>query len=147
MSSMPNWGVVHHMPGMRSIHRSLEVIHKGTRWRVGNGKTIHIWEDKWLPTPTTYKAISPPLDFNDFPMVSTLIDKDTKRKKADLVKKAFLPFEAYTILGIPLNYSLPKDMLIWTGNKRGEFSVRSAYYIVLTIVESNNEGKSSNGDP
>ena len=61
----------------RSIHSSLEVIRKGIRWRVGNGKTIHIWEDKWLPTPTTYKTISPPCYFDDFPMVSALIDQDT----------------------------------------------------------------------
>ena len=58
----------------RSIHSSLEVIRKGTRWRVGNGKTIHIWEDKWLPTPTTYKEISPPYCIDDFPMVSAPID-------------------------------------------------------------------------
>ena len=38
-----------------SIHSSLEVIRRGTRWRVGNGKQIHIWEDRWLPTPSTYK--------------------------------------------------------------------------------------------
>ena len=50
----------------------------GSRWRVGNGRRIHIWEDKWLPTPTTYKVISPPRDFGDFPMVSSLIDKDSK---------------------------------------------------------------------
>ena len=43
----------------RSIHDSLRVIQEGTRWRVGNGKLIHIWDDKWLPTPSTYKVISP----------------------------------------------------------------------------------------
>ena len=43
----------------RSIFHSLDVIRKGTRWRVGNGKQIHIWDDKWLPTPTTYKVITP----------------------------------------------------------------------------------------
>ena len=58
----------------RSIHSSLEVIRKRTRWRVGNGKTIHIWEDKRLPTPTTYKEISPPYCIDDFPMVSAPID-------------------------------------------------------------------------
>ena len=62
----------------RSIHKSLEVLRQGTRWRVGNGKLIHIWDDKWLPTPTTYKVISPPKDFGAFPMVSSLIDEDTK---------------------------------------------------------------------
>ena len=44
----------------RSIHSSLDVIRKGTHWRVGNGKLIHIWDDKWLPILSTYKVISPP---------------------------------------------------------------------------------------
>ena len=63
----------------RSIHKSLEVLKQGTRWKVGNGKMIHIWDDKWLSTPTTYKAISPPKDFGDFPMVSALTDVETRR--------------------------------------------------------------------
>ena len=45
----------------RSIYKSLRVLKEGTRWRVGNGKRIHIWEDRWLPTPTTYKVTSPHL--------------------------------------------------------------------------------------
>ena len=44
----------------RSIKSGLEVIKRGTRWRVGNGNLIHIWEDKWMPTPTTYKVIPLP---------------------------------------------------------------------------------------
>ena len=131
----------------RSIHSSLEVIRKGTRWRVGNGKTIHIWEDKWLSTPTTYKEISPPYCIDDFPMVSAPIDQNTKRWKANLIKKTFLPFEVDTILSIPLSYSFPDDKLIWLGNKRGVFTVRSAYYMALLLVETCNEGESSVGDP
>ena len=80
-------------------------------------------------------------------MVSVLIDHDTKRWKADLVKRAFLPFEANTILSIPLSYSLLEDKLIWKGNRRGEFTVRSAYYVALPIVETIQEGESSGGDP
>ena len=108
---------------------------------------IPIWENKWHLTPITYKAISPPCIIGDFPMVSALIDQDTKCWKANLVKRTFLPFEADTILSIPLSYSLPNDKLIWTGNKRGEFLVWSAYYIALPIVETNHEGESSTGDP
>ena len=44
----------------RSIFNGLEVVKRGTRWRVSNGERTHIWEDKWLPTPTTYKVISHP---------------------------------------------------------------------------------------
>ena len=32
----------------RSIHNSLRVLKEGTHWRVGNGKWIHIWDDRWL---------------------------------------------------------------------------------------------------
>ena len=85
----------------RSIYNSLEVIRKGTRWRVGNEKLIHIWEDKWLPTPSTYKVCSPAQVFDDFPTVSFLIDEETRRWKADLIRTLFLPFEADTILRIP----------------------------------------------
>ena len=92
----------------------MEVIQKGTRWRVGNGKQIHIWDDKWLPTPT---------------MVSSLIDPVIKWWRADVIRETFLPFEVDTILRILLSQSLPEDKLIWMGNSRGEFTVKSTYHI------------------
>ena len=101
----------------RSIYNSLEVIRKGIRWRVGNGKMIHIWEDKWLPNPTTYNVCSPLQDIGDFPMVSSLIDEETRHWKVERVMMFFLPFEAETILNIPLSYNLPEDSIIWLGNK------------------------------
>ena len=105
----------------RSIHKSMEVLKQGTRWRVGNGKLKHIWDDKWLPTPTTYKVISPPKDFGDFPMVLSLIDEDTKRWRRDRLDEIFLPFEVETILNIPISHHLPKDSIIWMGNKKRNF--------------------------
>ena len=64
---------------------------------MGNSRLIHIWEDKWLPTPTTYKVISPPRPFDDFPMVSALIDHET-RWKVELIQDVFLPFEADIVI-------------------------------------------------
>ena len=132
----------------RSIYNGLEVVKRGSRWRVGNGERILIWEEKWLPTPTTYKVISPPPPqfFNDYPRVSTLIDKDTKMWKGDVVRSLFLPFEARTILHIPLCHSLPEDQIIWVGNRRGEFSVKSAYYIAYGLLNTLDEGECSIGD-
>ena len=129
-----------------SIFQALEVIRKGTRWRVGNGQLIHIWEDKWLPTPSTYKVITPPRPINDFPMVSSLIDSETRRWKSNVIRIVFLPFEADTILNIPLSYNLPEDKLIWIGNKKWEFIVKSAYYIALSLVEAEDCGECSSGD-
>ena len=81
----------------RSIYNNLEVIRKGTRWRIRNGRMIHIREDKWLPTPTTNKICSPQVDIGDFPMVSSLIDKDTRRWKVDKITWYLLPFEVEVI--------------------------------------------------
>ena len=43
----------------RSIRLAQEVVNKGMRWRVGDGHSIKIWSDKWLPSPSLYKVISP----------------------------------------------------------------------------------------
>ena len=85
----------------RSIFNSLCVIRKGSRWRVGNGKQIHIWDDKWLSTPSTHKVISPPTSLPIFPMVSSLIDSATKWWRTEMIRSTFLPFEANAILKIP----------------------------------------------
>ncbi|XP_050249054.1 uncharacterized protein LOC126696338 [Quercus robur] len=130
----------------RSIHNSLEVIKRGTRWRVGNGRRIHIWDDRWLPTPSTHKVISPQAGYGDFPWVSSLIDIDTRWWKIDVIHATFLPHEASTILKIPLYYNLPEDCFIWIGNKRGEFTVKSAYHIASGIVDSMEEGESTSSN-
>lgn len=57
-----------------------------------------------------------------------------------------MPFEARTILNIPLSHSLPEDQIIWAGNKKGEFSVKSAYYIATKVLDTKEEGESSSGD-
>ena len=69
-------------------------------------------------------------------MVAALIDGETKRRKVDMVKSLFLPFEVETILNIPLSYNLLEDKIIWVGNKKGEFIVKSAYYIALNVLSS-----------
>jgi len=80
-----------------------------------------------MPTPTSYMVISPPKLYDDFPMVSSLIDRDTKRWKANIIRSIFLPLEANTILNIPLIYNMPKDKIIWVGNRKGEFTIKCAY--------------------
>ena len=66
--------------------------------------------------------------------------------ESDVVRSLFLPFEARTILNIPLGHNLPEDQIIWVGNKKGEFSVKSAYYIAVGVLDTMEEGESSSGD-
>ena len=80
-------------------------------------------------------------------MVSALIDLLTKWWNVSLVKTSFLPFEVDSILRIPLSYSMPKDKLIWLGNKRGEFTVKRAYHIAFNLLETKKGRECSSGDP
>ena len=79
-------------------------------------------------------------------MVASLIDNDTRWWKVEAVRSIFLPFEANIILKISLNYNLREDSLIWIGNKRGVFTVRSAYHIASSLVDANEEGVCSSPD-
>ena len=107
------------------------IVRQGMRWRVGNGNKIQIWSNKWLPTPTTFKVISPQNTLGDQAMVSDLIDRSLGVWKAELVHRIFLPNEADTILSLPLSFSLPEDSLIWNSTANGMLSVRSAYKLAM----------------
>ena len=63
-----------------------------------------------------------------------------------LSEEVFLPFEADIILNIPLSYSLPEDSIMWMGNKCGVFTVKSAYYVALPLVEKSKVGECSTID-
>lgn len=43
----------------RSIMQGVEVLRDGVIWRVGNGQSINIWEDLWVPRDMTRKPITP----------------------------------------------------------------------------------------
>ena len=85
------------------------------------------------PPPPTYKVVSPLREFGDFPMVSSLIDQEMRWWKANVIRELFLPFEKEIILKIPLSQNFSEDNLIWIWNKRGVFSVKSAYFIAANL--------------
>ena len=80
-------------------------------------------------------------------MISSLIDPNTIWWKAKVLHATFLPFEVDTILRIPLSYNLPEDKLLWIGNRKDEFLVKSAYHVAHSMVDASEEGESSSRDP
>lgn len=41
----------------RAIEYGLELLKKGTIWRIGDGAMIRIWRDNWVPRPYGLKPI------------------------------------------------------------------------------------------
>lgn len=43
----------------RSIQRGLQVIRNGMIWRIGNGSSVNIWRDPWIPREWSRRPLTP----------------------------------------------------------------------------------------
>lgn len=60
----------------KSIQKGRDTILRGMRWRVGDGRSIKIFKDQWLPCVGSGRVLSPPLGRDLEMMVSELIDHE-----------------------------------------------------------------------
>jgi hypothetical protein len=91
------------------MHVALDLLKQGLVWRVGDGKSIQIWGDRWLPSPSTFLVQSPPRLLALDSKVSCLIDQDTKNWDLRILSELFSEEEARVISNIPLSPTSPKD--------------------------------------
>ena len=86
-----------------------KIFKQGCGWQVGNGASIGIWTDKWLPKPSNFKLISPPNNTFELSRASDLIDPLKCEWQSDLVRQIFLPPNVQSILSLFLSSCLPQD--------------------------------------
>uniref|UniRef100_A0A2N9EM29 RNase H type-1 domain-containing protein n=1 Tax=Fagus sylvatica TaxID=28930 RepID=A0A2N9EM29_FAGSY len=127
----------------KSIFQARHVIRKGARWRVGNGNSIRIWHDRWIPIPFAGVPVTPPNELPEDACVSSLIQVDTGLWNKELVELVFIPSEASLILSTTLSSRAPNDLIVWGGEKSGKYSVRSAYRMLATVDLDGNPGCST----
>ena len=114
-----------------------EVLGRGLRWNIGHGQSARIRIDRWIPTPNSFKVVSPQPQNFESELVENLLDREIGGWDINLVKNSFLPYEMEAILSIPISHSLPDDALVWAWTQRGNFTVRSAYHVAYNwLVES-----------
>jgi hypothetical protein len=73
---------------------------------------LRVWEDKWIPTHSSFSVQSLRLNQMGEWKVCSLIDQDNKQWNIPLIATTFLPEEVATIINIPLSHFQPKDRLI-----------------------------------
>uniref|UniRef100_A0A7N2KWK8 Reverse transcriptase zinc-binding domain-containing protein n=1 Tax=Quercus lobata TaxID=97700 RepID=A0A7N2KWK8_QUELO len=71
----------------RSIIRGREVIKKGAIWRIGDGKFVDVWADRWLPRKYSPRVLSSRLDELTDSKVCSLIDVDQKQWKIEFLQR------------------------------------------------------------
>ena len=116
----------------QSILKAREVVKQGAYWQIGDGTTVQIRGDKWLPDMSTKHIISPQKNLPMNAKVCALIDEDGPRWITERVTQEFLPHEAQQILGIPLSSNRVPDLLIWAGTKSGRYTTKSAYKLLMS---------------
>lgn len=112
-------------------------------WRIGNGSSVRIKEDRWLPVSTNRIVISPLSTLEPGARVNSLINTETGKWKLSEVQQLFLPHKATIIYGIPLSIRLPPDCVIWGLTPSSMFTTKSAYKMLISCDSTNNAGSSS----
>ncbi|KAL6204632.1 hypothetical protein ACLB2K_021899 [Fragaria x ananassa] len=125
----------------RSLVWGKELLCAGIRWRVGNGTAIRIWEDKWLPSPWSFRVVTPRfMDSNT--RVSTLM---TSPSMWDVIfiQTHFLPVDADKILSIPVCERSGSDVAIWHYTNDGYYTVKSGYWLAMELKQVGKSTSSS----
>lgn len=133
----PLWNILeakarrHHSLLWKSLLEAREILKLRLRWRVGNGEKINIQDDKWIPTPSSFRIQSLvsylPIDAT----INNLMDEMGQNTK--LIQDILWEEDNKVILGIPLGCSRREDKLLWSLTDHGRFIVKSAYYTVLGV--------------
>lgn len=61
----------------RSIMAARETVERGSRWCIGDGRTVEIWRDRWIPISDNFKVISPKGSDGELVKVTQLIGGET----------------------------------------------------------------------
>ncbi|KAK2644116.1 hypothetical protein Ddye_019311 [Dipteronia dyeriana] len=116
----------------RSFMWGRELLDAGSQWRIGRGDSVLIYKDRWLPRPTTFKVITPPIlgESAKVQMLKTPSGAWNER----FIREHFLTEDAESILSIPCSFSQTNDSLTWHYEKLGCFSVKSAYHLGCSFL-------------
>ncbi|XP_042983206.1 uncharacterized protein LOC122312616 [Carya illinoinensis] len=116
---------------------------KGCRWRVGNGLSINIWTDYWLPKQKLLSTVVNVPPETRLQLVSSLMMPEQNSWDIEKVRSVLPAREANEVLSIrfPID-KIPADILISEHEMSGIFSVKSAYDFFKSLEHNRDEDES-----
>ncbi|KAL5794438.1 hypothetical protein ACOSP7_003032 [Xanthoceras sorbifolium] len=85
----------------RSILWSRDVLLKGLRWKIGNGESVRVYKDSWLPRDFAFRVFSPRILPEGVTVLALL--QEPCFWHVDVVRRHFIHEEADLILSLPLS--------------------------------------------
>lgn len=107
--------------GWKGIVQGRRILERSMKWRVGDGRSIRLSHDPWLPRPHTFIVCSKHYEMPV--MVEEMIDSEVGAWKSDVVRRCFEVEESNLILGLPVSVGGCSDRLIWHYSKDGDYTV------------------------
>lgn len=97
----------------RSMQNSIWIILKGSCWRIGDGNSVRIWRDNWIPFHQDFKVLSTELPNSNYNLVKGFILSDNPSWDTEALHSQLLPTDYNLIEQIPLINTSKKDSLMW----------------------------------
>ena len=108
---------------------ALPILNNGCCWRVGNGESIKVYLDKWIPKCPANRILHWGQDADREMLVSELIDTKLHGWRRDTILEKFGVEEVVAICKIPLSRRNIVDLMVWLHTKNGKYSVKSGYHL------------------
>jgi hypothetical protein len=118
----------------QSIYKASWILKRGCFWLLGNGRSINIWNDRWIHPQEGNTTWSPKPQNSPLDLVSDLIDQNSQQWNSQLIAQTFIPIEANQILQDPI--SNEDDIICWQGTKDGHYTVKSGYNAQIEWAKS-----------
>ncbi|KAH9778879.1 reverse transcriptase domain-containing protein [Citrus sinensis] len=115
----------------RSILWGRQGLHKGLRWRIGNGNRVSVSSRNWMQKLECSSYV-PHQNLAENAVVADFID-DKNQWMEEKVVQCFPEEVAQRILRTPLPRTPQEDLMIWHFDKYGCYSVRSGYQVAVRM--------------
>ncbi|XP_075645487.1 uncharacterized protein LOC142616545 [Castanea sativa] len=124
---------------------ALPILKNGCCWRVGNGESIKVYLDKWIPKCLANRILHWGQDADREMLVSEFIHTKLNGWRCDTILEKFCEEEATAICKIPLSRRKIVDSVVWMHTKHGKYSVKSGYHLARKVIRNDDEVGSSVG--
>jgi hypothetical protein len=114
----------------RSIVHGRELLREGLVWRIGDGETVKVMEDRWIPRASAQhllgcKEDNCPKYVSDFMLAGGGAWDELK------LREFFYEVDVQDILKIHIGREGVEDFIAWNHTKTGIFSVKLAYHLAV----------------
>ncbi|KAG7591372.1 Endonuclease/exonuclease/phosphatase superfamily [Arabidopsis thaliana x Arabidopsis arenosa] len=115
----------------RSVLHGRELLEKGLRRGVGNGKSLNVWMDPWVCDEDEMRPPYLKQSLRNICLkVSDLIDLPNRGWDVEILDDLFLPQDIQRIMANKPAVD-HDDFWIWKHNKSGDYSVKSGYAVAF----------------